>query len=76
MFIELNGYGDFKVFLDVGKISMYGLDPGPKLFVRCDGQDISITENVMEQLSKVKAAMDEHYGQKVVAPIRYGEGRG
>ena len=69
MSIELIGSVGFKVYLDVGKITLYGLDPGPKLFVRCDGQDISITENVMEQLLKVKAAMDEYHEPR---PINIG----
>jgi TctA family transporter len=48
MFLGLNGYGGFKVILDVGKITLYGIDPGPKLFVRCDGQEIMVTEKVDE----------------------------
>jgi hypothetical protein len=62
MFIELKGYGGFRVVLDVAKISLYGLDPGPKLFVRCDGQEISITENVESQFELVKNSISEFNG--------------
>lgn len=59
--INLYGHDGFKVWLCPEKITVFGLDPGPKLFVLCDGREYAVSIDVEKQFEMVKKVMDQLY---------------